>query len=128
MYCHVFCCTCSIQSSWSLEFFLINLKKCLFYKPSPLQRSFNDQAKSHLTSLDLGQSASQQRKRHANMQEKVLGLWNNITLFRRAISRFDGGCVCVHVCVTLCVRACAFVCHSTKVFSWANCALLDGWR
>lgn len=35
-------------------------------------------------------SASESRKRHANLQEKVQGLWNTTNLFIKAIDRFEG--------------------------------------
>lgn len=35
-------------------------------------------------------SSNERRKRHANLQEKIQGLWNTAKLFNKGISHFEG--------------------------------------
>ena len=35
-------------------------------------------------------SGSELRKRHANLQDRVQGLWNTASLFKKGIDHFDG--------------------------------------
>lgn len=60
---------------------------------SALQTEFLKEAVKTL-SADPGShgqaSAGQLRKRHANLQEKVQGLWNTTSLFNKAVGFFQG--------------------------------------
>ena len=72
---------------------------------SPLQLAFQEEARTALSNLGQGSSASQQRKRHANIQDSVCGRWSTARLFDKAILLFDGGhyyCCNVHIIIYLC--------------------------
>ena len=63
---------------------------------STLQLLFVKEATSNLLVNSVGSSqapASQIRKRHANLQERIQGLWNTTNLFNKPISLFKGGWV-----------------------------------
>ena len=99
---------------------------------SPLQQAFQVEAKACLeTVAQGGPSAGQQRKRHANLQERVKGLWNSVHLFDKAISFFKGQLVCIveqgclawptiEYCLLLWSdRACLPACFwAVKITSW----------
>lgn len=60
---------------------------------SSLQSAFLKEAISNLSvdSVCHGQvSATELRKRHANLQERIQGLWNTTNLFNKAICHFEG--------------------------------------
>ena len=44
-------------------------------------------------------SANELRKRHANVQDRIQGLWNTVHLFYKAIDKFEGLYHRVH-CIT----------------------------
>lgn len=43
-----------------------------------------------LSALSQGVSVGQQRKKHANLQEKIQGLWSTSKLFEKALAHFEG--------------------------------------
>ena len=54
---------------------------------------FIKEAISSLTvdSSQTGQvTAKELRKRHANVQDRIQGMWNTVQLFHRAIDKFEG--------------------------------------
>lgn len=58
-----------------------------------LQKEFLKEAISNLSMDPAGHrqaSAGQTRKRHANLQEKIQGLWSTTSLFYKAIELFEG--------------------------------------
>lgn len=57
---------------------------------SPLQEAFQEEIRANVAALVQGPSAGQQRKRHANLQDKVQGLWNSTRLFEKALGLFEG--------------------------------------
>lgn len=62
-----------------------------------VQSTFLKEAISSLSAdpVSCGQtSAGEVRKRHANLQEKVQGLWNTTNLFNKAIDHFEGKIGC----------------------------------
>lgn len=60
---------------------------------SQLQATFLKEAINNLSveSANQGQiSAGELRKRHANLQERIQGLWNTATFFNKGIDHFEG--------------------------------------
>lgn len=57
---------------------------------SSLQDAFAEEVRECVSALTQGSSASQLRKRHADLQERVQGLWNMVHLFEKAIPLFEG--------------------------------------
>ena len=61
---------------------------------SGLQATFVKEAIANVsansTGHEQGSSVRQMRKRHANLQEKIQGLWNTVNLFNKAIGSFEG--------------------------------------
>ena len=49
-----------------------------------------ESAVSSLSTLSQGGSIGHQRKRHADLQEKLQGLWSTSKLFERALANFEG--------------------------------------
>ena len=66
---------------------------------SPLQEAFQKEIRANAATLVQGPSAGQQRKRHANLQDRVQGLWNSTRLFEKALGLFEGRYSCKCVCV-----------------------------
>jgi hypothetical protein len=56
---------------------------------SSLQEIFVEEVKECMSTMGQGTSASQLRKRHAELQDKVQGLWNMLHLFQKAIGLFQ---------------------------------------
>ena len=70
---------------------------------SVLQAAFLKEAIANLLvdSAGPGQaSGGQSRKRHANLQEKIQGLWNTANLFNKAIDSFEGMSCLASICVS----------------------------
>lgn len=69
-----------------------------------LRTSFLKEAVHNLSAVDSGghgqASAGQMRKRHANLQEKIQGLWNTTNLFNKGVDFFEGtnDCTCSPCC------------------------------
>jgi hypothetical protein len=60
---------------------------------SGLQATFLKEAIANFSASSVNQeqsSAGQNRKRHAQVQEKIQGLWNTVNLFSKAIDLFEG--------------------------------------
>lgn len=55
-----------------------------------LQARFQEAAKAALAAQAQVVSMGQQKKKHANLQEKIQGLWNNSKLFGKALAYFKG--------------------------------------
>ena len=45
-----------------------------------------------LSALGQDVSVGHQRKRHANIQDKIQGLWSTSKLFEKALAHFEGMC------------------------------------
>ena len=87
---------------------------------SPLQDAFREEIRICVATVGQGPSAGQQRKRHANLQERVQGLWNSTRLFEKALALFEGLCVCVCVCACVCM----YVCVRTHAILPFNCSYI----
>jgi hypothetical protein len=66
---------------------------------SSLQEIFVEEVKECMSTMGQGTSASQLRKRHAELQDKVQGLWNMLHLFQKAIGLFQGRGLTVELCL-----------------------------
>lgn len=55
-----------------------------------LQARFQEAAKAALATQAQVVSVGQQKKKHANLQEKIQGLWSNSKLFEKALACFKG--------------------------------------
>ena len=62
----------------------------IYLSISSLQDSFVEEIKECKSAMSQGSSASQHRKKHAELQERVQGLWNMVNLFEKAILLFEG--------------------------------------
>ena len=78
---------------------------------SPLQEAFQEEAKNQLAALGQSPSASQQRKRHANLRDRVQGLWTRARLFEKAIAIFEGlqKCAVFSMCNLLDEMMCVYL-------------------
>jgi hypothetical protein len=55
-----------------------------------LQARFQEAAKAALAAQAQVVPMGQRKKKHANLQEKIQGLWNNSKLFEKALACFTG--------------------------------------
>ena len=62
----------------------------IFSTCSSLQDSFIEEVKVCVSRMGQNTSASQRRRRHAQLQERVQGLWDMLHLFEKAIGHFEG--------------------------------------
>ena len=76
-----------------------------------LQARFQEAAKAALAAQAQDVSIGQQKKKHANLQEKIQGLWSNSKLFEKALTYFKGSFV-------------SKLCHSVHVVSLHSIQIL----
>ena len=69
---------------------------------SSLQASFIKAVQECLSTAGQNTSASQRRKKHAELQDRLQGLWNMLHLFEKALVHFQGkfGEIVCNLCQT----------------------------